>query len=80
MARNNPRAAQDLVRMHVEQVFQDATQRLEAGANQAGGAKFSLGLVGHSGEWASVEAAIRSLPDGEKTWTGIRRLLDIYYA
>jgi hypothetical protein len=80
MARNNPRAAQDLVRMHVEQVFQDATQRLQSGPNQAGGAKFSQGLVGHAGEAASVEAAIRALPQGEQTWKGIRRLLDIFDA
>ena len=80
MARNNPLAARELVRMHVDQVFKDATERLQSGANQAGGAKFSQALVGHPGEAASVEAAIRALPDGETTWKGVRRLLDIFDA
>lgn len=80
MAANNPRAAQDLVRMHMEQVFDQATERLQTGPNQAGGAKFAKALVGHSKEAAAMEAAVKALPGGEKTWTGIRRLLDIFDA
>nr|WP_137830880.1 hypothetical protein [Methylobacterium sp. L1A1] len=80
LARFSSRAAEDAVRMHVEQVFQGATERLQSGANQAGGPKFSQALVGHPGEAASVEAAIRALPNGETTWAGVRRLLDIFDA
>lgn len=80
LARNNARAAQDLVRLHVGQVFEDATTRLQSGPNQAAGPRFSQALVGHPGEGPSVEAAIRALPGGEETWKGVRRLLDIFDA
>ncbi|WP_298961891.1 hypothetical protein [uncultured Methylobacterium sp.] len=61
MAANNASAASELVRMHMGQVFDQATQRLQSGANQASGAKFSAALVGQGAEAASMEAAVRFL-------------------
>jgi len=54
LVRRNPNASRDLVRAHAEATFNEATQALQTGANQAGGAKFAAQLVGNSQQRANL--------------------------
>lgn len=80
LVNRNPRAAQDLVRAHVEGVFNEAAKDLQTGANQAGGAKFRARLVGNQQQRANLQAAVEALPNGQQRWQGFNRLLDILEA
>lgn len=80
LTNRNPRAAQDLVRAHVEGIFNEAAKDLQTGANQAGGAKFRTRLVGNPQQAANLEAAVTALPNGAQRWQGFNRLLDVLEA
>ncbi len=80
LAHRNQYAARSLVRAHIESVFNQSSQDLIAGANQAGGAKFRANLVGNPQQAANLEAAIRALPNGDQVWPGIDRFLQIMQA
>jgi hypothetical protein len=80
LAHRNPRAARDLVRAHVEGTFNEAARDLQTGANQAAGAKFRVRLVGNPQQGENLEAAVRALPNGDQTWAGFNRFLDILEA
>jgi hypothetical protein len=80
LAQRNPVAARQLVRAHIESVFNESAQALQSGANQGGGAKFRAALVGNPQQAANLEAAVRALPRGDEVWTGFGRLLDILEA
>lgn len=80
LSKNNPIAARTAVRLHMESVFNEATQQLQSGANQLGGAKFAAVLRGNPQQAANLEAAVKALPNGEKTWTGIDRFLEVLEA
>ncbi|KQP64059.1 hypothetical protein ASF41_22135 [Methylobacterium sp. Leaf111] len=80
LSRSNPGAARDLVRMHLGTEFAEATQRLQTGPNQAGGAKFAAAIRGNDLQRESIEAAIRALPNGERVNAGFSRFLDILEA
>lgn len=80
MAQRNPDAARNLVRAHMESVFNESSQALQSGANQAGGAKFRAVLVGNPQQAANLEAAVRALPNGDQIWPGINRFLDVLEA
>lgn len=80
MATSNPAAARDLVRMHLETEFAEATQRMPGGPNQAGGAKFAARIRGNALQREGIEAGIRALPNGEAVSGGFSRLLDIMEA
>lgn len=76
VARRNPNAARDLVRAHVESVFNEATKDLQAGANPKGGANFVKNLVGNTQQGANLEVAVKALPGGDKVWNGFTRLFE----
>lgn len=76
----NPRAARDLVRAHIESTFNATAKDLQTGANQAGGAKFRAALVGNEQQATNLEAAVRALPNGGQIWPGFNRLLEILEA
>ncbi len=80
LANRSPRVAGDLVRAHVETTFNEATQALQSGANQAGGAKFAAVLVGNPQQRANLEAAVTALPNGADRWAGFNRFLEILEA
>lgn len=75
-----PSVARQLVRAHVESVFNQTTRDLQGGANQWGGAGFRATLVGNKQQAENLEAAIRALPQGDDVWTGFNRYLDIMEA
>lgn len=80
LSTRNPTAARELVRTYVETVFNEATQRLASGANEFGGAKFAAVLRGNPQQAANLEAAVRALPRGDRTWDGFDRFLTILEA
>lgn len=76
LVQRNPAAASQLVRAHIESTFNEATQAIQSGANQGGGAKFWARLVGNSQQRENLQAAIESLPNGNARWNGFERLLE----
>jgi hypothetical protein len=80
LSRTNPQAARDLVRLHLENSFDAANKALQSGPNQMGGAKYSVAVAGTPQQRANLEAAIRSLPNGDAMWAGYRQMLDVFEA
>ncbi len=76
LAARNPGAAAQLVRAHVESVFNQATKNLQGGPNQMGAAGFAKALVGNIQQRANLEAAITALPGGDRIWRGFDNFLE----
>lgn len=79
LAKKNPMAARQLVRAHVESVFNESTQALQSGANQFGGAGFVATLKGNPQQAENLSAAVRGVagPDAAK---GFDTFLDVVSA
>lgn len=79
LTQRNPMAARQLVRAHVESVFNEATQALQSGANQFGGAGFVATLRGNPQQAENLSAAIRGVagPDAAR---GFDTFLDVVAA
>lgn len=80
LAVKNPGAATQLVRAHVESMFNEATRALQGGTNQFGGAAFAKALTGNPQQRANLQAAIEALPGGATKWQGFEHLLDVMSA
>ena len=80
LVRRNPHAASDLVRTHMEGVFNEATQALQSGPNPMGGAKFAASLRGNPQQAENLDAAVRALPSGNVLADGLNRFLDVLEA
>lgn len=80
LAKRNPTAAKDLVRAHVESVFNETAKDLQSGANQAGGAKFRAQLIGNPQQRLNLREAVEALPNGQDRWNGFNKFLDILEA
>lgn len=80
LVQRNPTVARQLVRAHVESVFNEATQNLASGPNQFGGAKFAAVIRGNPQQAANLEAAIRALPNGDRVYAGFDRFLQMLEA
>ena len=80
IARQDPKAATDLVGQHARTVFAEATQNNAGGANQFGGSKFAAQIRGNTEQAASLEAAVQALPGGNTRWDGFSRFLDVLEA
>lgn len=77
VAEHDPMAAQQFVRQHLEQAFNEATQNNLPGANQFGAPKFAATIAGNSQQARNLEAAVRALPQGDTRWNALRSGLDI---
>lgn len=80
LVNRSPTTARALVRAHAEGVFNEAAQNLVSGPSQTGGAKFAAVLRGNPQQSTNLETAVRALPNGDATWTGFNRFLDIMEA
>ena len=80
IARTDPDAAAQMVRLHLERTFNEATQANLPGANQFGGPKFAAVVSGNSQQARNLEAAVRALPDGDTRWGALKKGLDIMQA
>lgn len=76
LVKKNPGAATQLVRAHMESVFNEATKSLQGGPNQFGAAKFANKLVGNIQQRANLQAAVEALPNGKKLWQGVDNFLE----
>lgn len=77
IAEHDPEAANQFVRQHLEQAFNEATQSNISGPNQFGGPKFAAVVAGNSQQARNLEAAVRALRDGDVRWRALRNGLDI---
>lgn len=77
IVRQNPDAAQNLVRTYAQTVFDEAIQANASGANQFGGAKFAAVIAGNPQQARNLEAAVRALPNGHVRWDGFQRFLEV---
>jgi DNA-binding GntR family transcriptional regulator len=80
LVQSRPAAAEQLVRAHVEMVFNQAARDLQGGANQFAGAKFAAKLAGGAQQRENLRSAIEALPNGAARWQGFEHLLDIMAA
>jgi len=76
LSAKNPGAATQLVRAHMESVFNEATRSLQGGANQFGAAGFAKALVGNIQQRTNLQAAVEALPNGKKLWQGVDNFLE----
>lgn len=79
LAARNPAAARQVVRAHVESVFNESTQRLQSGANEFGGAGFAAVLRGNPQQAANLEAAVTALRGGQ-AYQGFDNFLQVLEA
>jgi len=79
LAQRNPLAARQIVRAHVESVFNEATQQLQTGANQFGGAGFAAVLRGNTQQAENLAAAIQGV-GGPQVLQGFDEFLNILSA
>jgi hypothetical protein len=75
----NPLVARQIVRAHVESVFNEATQALQTGANQFGGAGFAAVLRGNTQQAENLAAAIQGV-GGPQVLQGFDEFLNIMSA
>jgi len=80
IAARNPMAARQLVRAHLEGAFNEATQRIQAGPNQWGGANFAAAVRGNRQQAENLAGAIAGLPKGNEILQGVDRFLNILEA
>jgi hypothetical protein len=80
LSARNPMAARQLVRAHLEGTFNEATQALQGGPNQFGGATFAAVVRGNRQQAENLSAAIAGLPGGDAILPGFDRFLDIMQA
>lgn len=80
LVHRRPAVAEQLVRAHVEMVFNQAAKDLQGGANQFAGAKFVKDLVGNSQQRENLRAAVEALPNGAARWEGLNQVLDVMAA
>lgn len=76
LVKKNPGAATQLVRAHMESVFNEATKNLQGGPNQFGAAKFANQLTGNIQQRANLQAAVEALPNGKRLWQGVDNFLE----
>lgn len=79
LAQRNPTAARQIVRAHVETVFNQATRDLQAGANQFGGAGFVAALRGNTQQAENLAAAIQGVA-GPQVLQGFDEFLNVIAA
>jgi hypothetical protein len=69
-----------LLRATIQDVYAKSVSNVKGMGEQLRGAQFANNLLKNQNQYASLEAAVRQLPDGETTWNGLRRLLDVFEA
>jgi hypothetical protein len=69
-----------LLRTIIQDTYAKSASNVKGMGEQLRGAQLANNLLKNPNQYESLEAAIRQLPNGETTWTGFRRLLDVFEA
>lgn len=69
-----------LLRATIQDTFAKSASNVKGMGEQLRGAQLANNLLKNPNQYAALEAAIRQLPNGETTWAGFRRLLDVFEA
>lgn len=80
VSQNAPEAVPELLRMKIEDVFNKSLPNAKGSMEQFRGANLAGKLGANPQAMASLEAAVKALPNGETQWVGLRRLLDVFEA
>lgn len=80
VAAQDPEAAQQFVRQHLEQAFNKAMASGTPGGNQFGGGNFFTKVMGDPQQAKNIEAAVRALPNGATRWAAAQKTMDIFQA
>lgn len=80
LSNRNPVASRQLVRAHIESVFNQSTKDLQGGPTQFGGATFKAKLIGNDQQAANLAAAISGLPNGQQVLQGFDKLMTVMEA
>lgn len=75
----NPEAVKDWTRQSLEGIFNEATQKLQSGENQFGGAKFAAAIAGNKQQRENLKALIVE-SSGMQAWLGFEKMLDNFEA
>ena len=75
-----PEAIPELLRMKIQNLYDDALQATKGTNEQTRGSRFAGKLIADQQGIKSLEAAVKALPNGETQWAGFRRLLDVFEA
>lgn len=73
-------AVRDLLRLHIQDTFDNALANVKGTGEQYRGAQFANNLRKSDNQFQSLEAAVRALPNGDTQWAGLRNLVDIFEA
>ncbi|MBS1725024.1 MAG: hypothetical protein JSS66_18955 [Armatimonadetes bacterium] len=79
LAAQRPGVAGQLVRAHIESIFNQTTRNLQAGPSQFGGASFAAAIRGNTQQAANLSAAIQAL-HGPEALNGFDRFLRVMEA
>lgn len=78
--KQNPTAARDFVRQNLQSHFDEVTQKLVAGENQWGGAKFASVISGNKQQEQNLKALIDSVSGSKSAWPGFKKMLEVLEA
>lgn len=80
IGKKDPKAAEGIIRQHLETAFAEATQKNIGGSNLFGGAKFAATIAGNPQQRKNLVEAIRALPNGDQRWHGLNKFLKVLEA
>lgn len=80
IVKQNPEAAQTMIRQSLENHFNEATQKVRWGDNQWGSSNFATNILGNKQQAENLKSLFAGLPEGSATFNDFRRLMDVFEA
>ena len=79
LRRQDPNVAADWTRQNLQGIFDETSQKLQSGANQAGGAKFASTIAGNGLQRENLKTLITESASPQ-AWKGFETMLDVFEA
>jgi len=79
LRRENPNVAADWTRQNLQGIFDETSQKLQSGANQAGGAKFASTIAGNGLQRENLKTLVTESASPQ-AWKGFETMLDVFEA
>ena len=79
LRRQDPNVAADWTRQNLQGIFDETNQKLQSGANQAGGAKFASTIAGNGLQRENLKSLITESASPQ-AWKGFETMLDVFEA